>query len=430
MKSHATIQAARLLSIQHRILLAVLSCIPPVILLVLAMAGWGAGMAVPGLYFTLIKTMTFATGIVIAILCFLQLAETGQLLKAVIATPLLVGGILSLVQVLAAEQVLPYTMPSAGIVIATWHVSEILVLTFLSILSAIFLMSDSIKGRTRQQKAFLLVTGLGTALSLLGVMILYFVANHPALIAPFAEEGAWLPPVLGWAALALILALAFVILPTYMLWQPSAFLQLTLLACLPLALAHGIMAITPTLDHGLVFAAVNTAIFTAYLLPAVGLILDYRWTYQATQLANQTLRNECFLANQLQATSNFQEQRLNALVDNILQPVFYFDTSFHLVKVNRLGAKIGLNNPDANPIGRTPRDILKPGLAEVILEGGHELLAGQKGLSLSDDWISNGKDNPRTTYRWHFHAIYSEEQNAVGLMVLGEEIGAPAPVLA
>lgn len=365
------------------------------------------------------KGMILSASITIAVLCFLQFVETGRLVKPLLAAPLLAGGVMELIQIGVLVGWLPSSAPAEVFLPMGWVVSDGLVIVWLCLLPTIFLITDTIRGRDRQRRATQWAVGITVALVAVSAGLLYLATERPGLQQAFAE-GNGIAALIAWVPVLLCVALGAFILPTYTRWHPSIFAQTVMIACVPLGLSHVHVALAPNVCCGWTVFAANLAKLTAYLLPCLGLVLDYRWTFQSMREANQVLRDQVFMATQLAETAKGQQRSLQTLFDTIRQPVCFLDTSGRILKLNAMAASLCHVPSPQHAVGRAPSNVFPAELAALFAEGVSEAIRDQAPVSLSREWMSEA-DEPGSGIRWTFRPIDGDQGNTVGVMAIGSE---------
>lgn len=373
------------------------------------------------------KSSILSAAILIGVLCFLEFMQTGRLIKPLLAAPLLAGGVMEAMQVAVVTGWLPTTAPLEVYIPMAWVVAGGIVVLYLTLLPTVFLITDTIRGHHHKKRAAQWVFGLTSLLIAASAGLLYAATETPPLQQVFTANVA-AARTLSWLPVVFLIPLALFILPTYSRWHPSVFGQTVWLACLPLGLGHAHLALDPMTCCGWNLLAANSAKLIGYLLPCIGLVLDYRWTYQSMVEANQALRDELFMATQLQESSRNHERHLETLFETLRVPIGFLDTSSRLVQINAMTAKVcGLASPRL-AVGRTPRDVLPDGLGDLFDEGIDQVLASGDTVRLSRAWMSGDDSSPAENLQWTFQAIRDTRDRTIGILVVGSESRDPAVV--
>lgn len=373
------------------------------------------------------KALVLSAAITIAVLCFLEFAETGRLVKPLLAGPLLAGGCMELMQLGVLFGWIPTTAPLQVYLPMSWVISDGLVVTYLCLLPTIFLITDTIRGRERQRRATQWAIGITTGLVIISLGMLHTLTEQTGLQRAFAEGGG-MAHLIAWIPVILFVILGAFILPTYIQWHPSVFGQSMMLACIPLGLAHAVIALSPQTCCGWAIFAANTGKLIGYLLPCVGLVLDYRWTYQSMKASNRRLQDEIFMATQLSESSRNHQKHLQTLFNTLRQPICLLDASRHILQINTLTASLCKLHSPQQAVGKLPEDVFDSSLAAVFAEGINQAMASGDLVRLAEEWMCDPSEIGENPIRWTFRPITDEQGGITGIMAIGSEQPLTAPV--
>jgi hypothetical protein len=406
--------------------LLVLGALPSLAALALWLAGVDMGIArdvgaalteVPGniAAFVMFKALIFSAAVSVAVLCFLQFKETGRIVKPLLAVPLLVGGLLELVKVFALLNWVPNHVSERDFIATARVVAEVLPLLYLCLLPVIFIAVDTARGKRQQDTATQWAAGLSLVLVAFSLWAFRSLTQSD-VVQDLIMRGPFSGGFFRWLPMGLAIFLGVFIMPSYAKLHESIFVQTMWIACLPLALnnLHFALMMSET-GWGWNYIAGNLAKLLAYLLPAIGLVWEYRWTHRAIRENNRALHDQLFMSAQLGENARNQERYLAHLLANTDNPVCIFDTSLRLVQINALARLMSDLNSDQPSLGLPPEKIFSSSLAALITKAGKEALANHKNANLPETWTGRIGGLTRT-YQWSLGTIKDDQDKTVAVV--------------
>ncbi|HMO52545.1 MAG TPA: hypothetical protein PKE26_11575 [Kiritimatiellia bacterium] len=362
------------------------------------------------------NTLIFAFASALSALCFLQFKETGRIVKPILALPLFVGGLLELVRMLVIVGGLPANVPEDVFITVSRITTEVVMMFWLCLLPTVFIMFDTIKGKRRQDRATEWAIGLSVvmvAVSLWGLRAL----THSSTVQEWVMAGPFSQHVFRWLPLGLAVFLGVFVLPTYVKLHPSLFVQSVWVACLPLGGAYLFFALHAETGWGWNATVASAIKLAAFLIPAFGLVWEYRWTHRAMREQNRTLNDHALYAAQREENARNQERYLTHVMNRINLPLCMFDRSLRAVKISEAvfrAAGVAAGTPAT---GLTPDAIFPASFAAVLIRAGKEAIKQPSSIAIQETW-----DGGIVKINWSVSALTDEQGHVLGVMAVGKEV--------
>jgi len=365
--------------------------------------------------FVMFNTLICAAAVSVSVLCFLQFKETGRIVKPLLALPLLVGGLLELVRVMALIGWLPNAAPMTTFIPVSRILADGLMTTYLCLLPTIFIAFDTIRGQERKDRATAWATGITIVLVAFSLWIFHYLTQL-ASTPGWVLEGPFSRHFFRWLPLGLVIFLGVFVLPTYVRVHPSIFVESVWIACLPLGLAVLQFALMGDAGWGWNYITANAAKLAAFLLPAFGLVLEYRLTHRALRENNRMMQDQLFLSSQLNENVRNQERYLGHIMKHIDLPLCILDASRRVVMINDTALQAASIAKGTAVTGKTIEAIFPSSFAAPMTKAAQAAQTQPDTAAISETCTAGGR-----TFHWSFSAFTDAQGKVIGAIGVGKE---------
>ncbi|MFB3115211.1 MAG: ATP-binding protein, partial [Nitrospirales bacterium] len=251
---------------------------------------------------TLLEWTAFLTAIFTLFLAFLHFSIKRDITTPIIGVALFCAGVMDAFHTLAADRLIESVADNRNLIPFTWAISRIFNALILIIGVSIFMAKGirTLKGDLR------FVLGISGVFLVLAYTIISYCANSASLPQTMYPDSFITRPY-DVVPLVLFAIAGLTLFRWFYKQQPGIFTHALLLAMVPEVVVELHMAFGSTALFDNHFNIAHFIKILAYLVPFLGLALDYRWTYQKLEreMANQEKAEEeqAVLHNQLVDTS-------------------------------------------------------------------------------------------------------------------------------
>ncbi|MEC4681364.1 MAG: MASE3 domain-containing protein, partial [Nitrospirota bacterium] len=251
---------------------------------------------------TLLEWTAFLTAIFTLFLAFLHFSIKRDIATPIIGVALFCAGVMDAFHTLAADRLIESVADNRNLIPFTWAISRIFNALILIIGVSIFMAKGirTLKGDLR------FVLGISGVFLVLAYTIIDYCANSASLPQTMYPDSFITRPY-DVVPLVLFAIAGLTLFRWFYKQQPGIFTHALLLAMVPEVVVELHMAFGSTALFDNHFNIAHFIKILAYLVPFLGLALDYRWTYQKLEreMANQEKAEEeqAVLHNQLVDTS-------------------------------------------------------------------------------------------------------------------------------
>lgn len=375
----------------------------------------------PG-FFNVYLAMQIACGCVAlfaAALCLIHFHTTGDLTTPLMGIGLLLSGLLDFCQMGAGFMLSHGQQSTAGLLLG-WTVSRGFYLLIIIVACTLFMLGDRVRSREHRLRALRIIGGVGLVFLAVTAAVAYLFSAQPAWSVALYGVGfrrmAW-----NLAPLLLTVVAAAYVLPTYATWQKGVFSRALWLSCLPLALSQlffsaGMRDVTANL-----FLLANLFKLIAYACPLVGLMQDYKATYQRLDGANRELRNRLFLFEQTKDVGKQGQRVLEGLLQTVQLPVCVLDTSLRVTTLNETHAALSALASPAAALGKTTSEVWGAGPAARLQGAAQNALQSNEPVhcQLEPYLYPDGRSRRMD---WLIRPILNEHGRAVAVVCVGGEV--------
>ena len=409
--------SSRSVPLKWLIVLIVLCIIPSAI----AFLGGNQLLQGSGTYLVL-SSISFSIAFFIAILTLIQFSRTGEVSTPVLGLGMLCAGAMDLWQAIAVA-----SNPdiSEQYVLLSWTFSRLYFAVILLFSATVSPMFEKVKGNEQKKKARRLATTCGVFFLLIAGIFMALFSFNSELVARIFSGGV-LEKILIYAPIVLLIIAATYVLPTFNMWHRNIFSTILIIACVPLIIAQLHFAFGVGSIYDTQFGAANLLKIVGYLIPLIGLVLDYEHTYATTEESITNLRKKLFELEQGRGASSQHDSFYNTLMSNLKTPVVFTDTSGKVTRINDHTAQLaamGLGSK-ALPllaIGRDLTHVLGEEMGPVAQNALERVLSTNKEVQLEPEKFTY-KDGKQYNFSWAFHPIYNADKVIVAVVSIARPV--------
>lgn len=298
---------------------------------------------------TILEWSAFCTAIFTVVLAFIHFQLQRDVTTPVIAIALFCAGLMDCFHTLAADRLITAVADNRDLIPFTWAICRLanVLLTLMGV--SIFLLLK----RQQWLKSIYLILGTGLFFGLISYMAVYFSATSYALPKTTFPDAIFTRP---WdvAPLGLFLFAGVFIYPRFNRTYPSIFAHSLIISTIPNVMTQVHMAFGSTALFDNHFNIGHFLKIIAYLVPLLGLVCDYYYTYRRVDQMNVSLNLTIKEQQQAEAALKASENRLRERNQELKQAfVSLKETQTQLIqteKMSSLGQMVAgiaheINNP-------------------------------------------------------------------------------------
>jgi len=262
---------------------------------------------------TLLEWTAFLTAIFTLFLAFLHFSINKDVTTPIIGVALFCAGVMDAFHTLAADRLIESVADNRNLIPFTWAISRIFNALILIIGVGLFMFKGirTLKGDLR------FVLGISGVFLVLAYTIISYCANSASLPQTMYPDSLITRPY-DVAPLILFAIAGLTLFRWFYAQQPGIFTHALLLAMVPEVVVELHMAFGSTALFDNHFNIAHFIKILAYLVPFLGLALDYRWTYQK-------LEREMANREKAEAAQAESEARTGAIVEMALEGIITTD---------------------------------------------------------------------------------------------------------
>lgn len=384
------------------------SLLPTVLSLIGILPGEGADW-LPAM----LRTCSFAFAFIVAIMCLMHFSVTGEITGPMLAVALICAGNMELWLVATQAARGGGAIASDAFLSFAWNATRLFYAAALIVIASILLFSGRVKGEGNRRRASARVSAIGLVLLFASSLVMWFGVTHPEtfldLYGGEARRMVW-----KIAPIALLAAAGLYVLPSYFEWHRTLFAQMLILSCLPLVLAQ-VHFIWGGADARVVSSLL---VMLGYLLPLVGMLVDYRNSLRATRDMDRRLQEALLAESAVKSASNRERGLSDAVLEAIVDPVCVFDSSLHVLRMNRAQAQLLGAESVSAMVGKDPTQI---GFDVQVAERARQALALNQTMVVPPAPFHGSKTG--LTIEWRFTPIRGAGDPVVAVACVGRVRG-------
>lgn len=256
----------------------------------------------------ILEVASIVVAFLTVILCFIEYGMKKDISTPIVGVALFCAGILDVFHTLASTYLIPIDVTwRAHIDSFTWLISRCYHALILMIGTGIFLISSQISTRQEtERRANTYVIYISLIFVLLSALTINIILKIDSLTNIYTSENSWLV-LLNNAPLLLYLISAVFILPRFLRKYPSIFSQMLLISMIPAFITQLFMVYGSSQDFDNYFNIAHYEKFITYLIPFLGIGLNYQ----------QMHKNERLVINNLHSEAR-ERRKAEALVNGVL----------------------------------------------------------------------------------------------------------------
>jgi signal transduction histidine kinase/CheY-like chemotaxis protein len=234
---------------------------------------------------TILEWSAFSVAIVTAALAFAHFQIKRDAVTPIIGVALFTAGIMDAFHTLAADRLISATAANENLVPFTWAICRLFNASIVMVGVGLLL----VRGKKRTNLSFIL--GVSCAFGLIAYAIIVYCATQAQLPQTIYPDSVITRP---WdiAPLSLYIICAFWLYPKFYKREPSLFTHALWISLIPQIMTELHMAFGSTALYDNHFNIAHFLKIIAYVIPFVGLLLEYLHTYRAELLLEQALSTE------------------------------------------------------------------------------------------------------------------------------------------
>lgn len=373
--------------------------------------------------YTILGWTAFGTAIIVVLLAFLHYGITGDVTTPIVGVALFCTGIMDGFQVLSSmglifeprlsvEQFLPFS----------WTVSRAFNALILIIGASMFLLSGQIKGDRQRQKGVQFVLTTTVVMSLIAVGVIYWLSRISA-VPELTFASTYIKHPWDLIPFALFLFAGALVLPVFYKWHPSLFTHSLIISIIPSLMAQIHMAVGSDALYDTHFNIAYFLRIVSYVVPLIGLALDYERTYHKLEKQNKQILSDGFMRKQSEEVLLRERDTLNQLMDNIPDIIFLKDISLRYTRINNALANLfGLAFP-MEAVGKSEDNYVPADFAEESRRLDEELIASGE-PSLNNLRKFTAKDGSVKYLSISRVPIKDNQKNVMGIIGIGRDVTA------
>lgn len=298
---------------------------------------------------TILEWSAFCTAIFTVVLAFIHFQLQKDVTTPVIAIALFCAGLMDCFHTLAADRLITAVADNRDLIPFTWAICRLanVLLTLMGV--SIFLLLK----RQQWLKSIYFILGIGLFFSLISYSAIYFSATSHSLPHTTFPDALFTRP---WdvAPLALFLFAGLFIYPRFNRTYPSIFAHALIISTIPNVMTQVHMAFGSTALFDNNFNIGHFLKIIAYLVPLLGLVCDYYYTYRRVDQMNVSLNQTIEEQQQAEVALKASENRLRESNQELKQAFISLkETQTQLIqteKMSSLGQMVAgiaheINNP-------------------------------------------------------------------------------------
>jgi two-component system, NtrC family, sensor kinase len=231
------------------------------------------------LHHTLLEWSAFLAAIFTVILAFTHYSAQREITTPIIGVVLFCAGCMDAFHTLAADQLIPTVAESRNLILFTWAICRLFNAVILIAGVSMFLSGRKILAQEGESGGLAFVLIASAAFGMIGYLIIHVCATSEIL--PETQfPNAWVTRPWDVAPLVLYLFAGFILLPRFYKKHPSIFSHALILSMVPQVATqiHAAFGSYELFDND--FNIAHFLKINAYLVPMIGLVLDYSRTYK------------------------------------------------------------------------------------------------------------------------------------------------------
>jgi hypothetical protein len=364
----------------------------------------------------------------VAIMCFLHFRRVGEITPPVIGLGLLCLGSMDLIQVMVglamggAQGTLSESERNAlGM---AFSVSRSFYAFALMSAAAFAPLRDRVSSEAgrRHGMSTLYVFTLVFVCASIGILSACFAAQD---LLAIVSQNAWLRRITHGLPVVLFLVAGLYVLPTHYAWHGKVFGQVLLISVFPLLLAQLHFLADGGQLGGHYFMAMVLSL-VAYLIPFIGLMVDYWKLYARLQEFHAVLRDRLLLVQQTRQVSDRGNDLFLQLMRHTRNPILVLDSSHRVNRISDqlaedLGLKLGEKALPQLALARPLEKVLGPDVLPVLKPFFERAERERKMVMLDTPLPVKGSDAVRGL-KWRVIPVFDGQQRLIAYLLVGNHV--------
>ncbi|MDB9313894.1 methyl-accepting chemotaxis protein [Spirulina sp. CS-785/01] len=229
---------------------------------------------------TILEWSAFCAAFLIVLLSLLNYTVKGNPMTPILGVALFFAGVMDAFHTLAADRLIEAVADHQNLIPFTWAICRLFHALIMIVGVGLFLISPQMKERTKSTKNLNLVIIISFIFGVVAYSIIYFCATSSQLPQTMFPNSLITRP---WDVIPLLLFLfaGLVVYPKFYHQESSIFTHAVVISAIPNVATQVYMAFGSTALFDNAFNIAHFLKILAYLVPLIGLSLDYVNTYQS-----------------------------------------------------------------------------------------------------------------------------------------------------